>query len=482
MIKKIKTNRNRIMESKFFLNWMELAIIMLFINLLFSCQNSAKLDIENVRNFGAIGDGKADDTEAIQKAIDAGTGVIYFPKGVYQITKPIVINLDSTGYTSISGDGVAQIVMAGSGPALCFIGSHFKSAGPSDFSENVWKRQRMPLVEGIAIVGDHPEAEGIEAVGTMQLTLHRILIRKVLHGIHFVRSNRNIIISDCHIYDNKGVGIYFDDVNQHQTNIIGCQIFANKGGGIVSLGGNVRNIQITGCDIEANMDPQMASTANVLIDCSESDYGTAEVTITGCTIQHNIIKPDNNSSLGSANIRIIGRNKPNAKGESFRWGNICITGNIMSDVWDNIHLKECYGVTITGNTFWESYRHSLLIEKCFNILVASNTVDFAPAFFKMDTLRYNNSLAVYESQDCTFSGLHITNLRYDQAAFLLDNCSRMNITDCSILDFDNVGLLLKNVSDSRVSDCIISDKRPNTKSIPLKIEGGKGNMIVDILK
>lgn len=50
--------------------------------------------ITNVKQFGAIGDGANDDTEAIQEAYDhvygKGGGVLYFPLGEYKTTKPII--------------------------------------------------------------------------------------------------------------------------------------------------------------------------------------------------------------------------------------------------------------------------------------------------------------------------------------------------------------------------------------------------------
>ncbi|MFH1267475.1 MAG: glycosyl hydrolase family 28-related protein, partial [Planctomycetota bacterium] len=270
--------------------------------------------LSTVADFGAVGDGKTDDTAAIQAAVDSGIGDIRLSKGVYRITRPIVVELDKVGHTSVHGDGVATIVMAGPGPALKFVGTHFKSADPGGFTQDVWDRQRMPLVDGIAVAGDHPEAIGIQAVGTMQLTVTRVHVRGVLHGIHLIENNRNVIISDCHIYENRGVGIYYDNVNLHQSNITCCHISYNDGGGIVSRAGNVRNIHITGCDLESNMSVDAPPTANVLIDCTGSSAGTAEVAITGSTIQHNNPSPD------SANIRVIGRSLPRGDVDLVREG------------------------------------------------------------------------------------------------------------------------------------------------------------------
>src|SRR5690606_8972412 len=97
----------------------------------------------------------------------------------------------------------------------------------------VWENERMPLVDGLAILGDHPDSVGIEAVGTMQLIISRTHVRNTLHGIHLTGNNRNLIISDCHIYENRGIGIYYDEVNLHQSNITGCHISYNNRGGIV---------------------------------------------------------------------------------------------------------------------------------------------------------------------------------------------------------------------------------------------------------
>ena len=428
---------------------------------------------EAVAVFGAVGDGQADDTDAIQKAVDAGIGCVRLPKGSYRITRPIVVDLDRSGYTSFAGDGVARLVMAGPGPALKFVGTHFKSADPAGFAANVWDRQRMPCVDGLGIAGDHPEASGIQAAGTMQLTITRTQIRGVLHGIHLVENNRNVTIADCQIYENRGVGIYYDNVNLHQSNISSCHISYCAGGGIVSRQGNVRNIHVSGCDIESNMSPEAPPTANVLIDCRGSKSGTGEVAITGCTIQHNNPSPD------SANIWIIGRSDPSEKLTLVREGNVTITGNVLSDVQVNVHLQDCRGVILTGNTFWQGYKHNLLIEDSSNIVVGANNFDRNPRYDYGNTQDANNGLVIRNSEDCTLTGLHITGVWRDPAGLLLENCRRFHVTGCTILDCDNVGLLLKNVSDSRISDCLIRDDRPQAGSQPLVVDGGSGNTLTD---
>jgi hypothetical protein len=419
---------------------------------------------------GAVGDGRADDTAALQQAIDRG-GRIVLPAGIYRLSQPLVADLNRSGHLSLDGGGVARLVMAGPGPALRIVGTHFQSADPEGFSAEVWDRQRMPLIDGLAIVGEHPEACGIEAVGTMQLTITRTHIRHALHAIHLRENNRNVLIAECHLYENYGVGVYYDEVNLHQSNITGCHISYNRGGGIVCRGGNVRNIHVAGCDLESNMHPESPPSANVLIDCRGSRYGTAEVAITGCTIQHNNPSPD------SANIRIIGRSDPAADQPVVREGHVTIAGNVLSDVQVNIHLQDCRGVVVTGNTMWQGYRHNLLLEDCSHLIVSANNLDRNPRYDYGNTQQANNSVVIRRCRDCTLDGLHVAHVWRDPAGVWLEDCRRMNIRGCTILDCDHAALWLKNVTDSRVSDCLLDDERAKASSHSLVIEGGSGILL-----
>ena len=147
----------------------------LLLLLFLSAHSSAQT---NVRSLGAAGDGVKDDTAVLQKAISAGVGDLYFPKGTYRLTKTLEFDLTKTGVSSVSGDGTASLLMEGPGPALRFAGSHGGTAAPSTVNSSVWERERTPMVAGVEIVGRHPEADGIEANGTMQLTVSRVVVRR----------------------------------------------------------------------------------------------------------------------------------------------------------------------------------------------------------------------------------------------------------------------------------------------------------------
>lgn len=405
---------------------------------------------QSVRDYGAVGDGVTDDTAALQRAI--GQGATYFPAGTYRLTAPLEINLDELGFRALHGAGDARLLMAGAGPALRFRGTHGGTADPPTVAPGVWQRQRMPVVSYLEIVGEHAEADGIEASGTLQLTISHVNIRATRHAIHLVERNRNLLIDACHLYDNRGAGVFYDQVNLHQSNITACHISYNRGGGIVVRGGDVRNVHITGCDIEANMAPDSPPTANILFDSTGGSM--AEAAIVGCTIQHEMKSPE------SANIRIQGRGQVRRQQQLLPvdCGHITIANNVLSDVQYNIDLEHVRGVTITGNTLWQGYTANLRLTHSSQVVIGSNILERNPLYGY--TREASNRVELRDCQDCTIHGLQLHDVRDAPAAFSALRCRRLLITGCSFFDCAPAAILWENVSDSKLAACLMHDGLP----------------------
>ncbi len=418
---------------------------------------AASAPLKTAADFGVVGDGIHDDTALLQQYIDSAPSAVAIPRGTYRITRTLVVDLDKIGFTSIVGDGTATIVMEGKGPAIRLVGTHQGSADPKTVQDNVWQKQRMPLVQGIEIVGAHDEADGIEAVRTMQLTISQVVIRHTRHAIHLVDRNRNVIISDCHLYENRGVGVFLDDLNLHQINLSACHISYNQGGGFVSKGGNVRNIHIAGCDIEANVQ-------NVLIDSAGTKYGTAEVAITGCTIQHS-------GGENSTNVRFIGASP---EGEP-RWGLVTIANNILSDVETNVDIQKARDVVIQGNTISSGYRYNLRVEDSQNIVVGPNVLGRNPPYRDKDTC--DNGVLFRNCVGGTISGLHIHQTLRTDAGMILDGCRRFHVTGCTVLDCEKAGMLLKDLVECRVAENMLYGREGDKEWVPTIISGGSHNKI-----
>ena len=330
------------------------------------------------------------------------------------------------------------------------------------------------MVDGIEIVGAHPEACGIEASGTMQLTLTRVVVRRAFHAVHLVDRNRNVTLSECHLYHNRGVGVFLDRLNLHQINIANCHISYNAGGGVVARQSEIRNLQIGTCDIEGNLGgPDSEPTANVWLDSTGTSVG--EVAIVGCTIQHDHESPQ------SANIRIQGESNVRPYTEELRTGNITIADNVLSDVHFNLDIRNVRGIAITGNTMWKGYTANILLEGCSQVVMTGNMLDRNPRYHYGDGADANNGVVLTGCSDCTISANHSHGIVHREAAFVIRQCQRINMTGCSILDYGACGLILDEVSHSRVSDCIIRDDREGADGMSIQMRDVTGSMIQDNL-
>lgn len=391
---------------------------------------------KDLASFGIAGDGKTDDTAAIQRAIDELIGLLSLWRGVFRISKPLIIDLDRVGPTAVSGHGVATILMTGPGPAIQIAGTHTGTAAPATVKPGVWERQRAPMVDGLEIVGAHRDAIGLRLEGLMQPTLTRLVIRRALHGILLTGRNRNVIVSDCHIYENRGVGLLLEDLNLHQINVLGSHISYNGGGGIVIRRSEIRNIHIGTSDIEANQDRNGPPAANVLFDARQGSV--LEGAITGCTLQHG------HEAAGSANIRFLGR----GAGDPNKVGNFVISGNVLSDVAVNIHLRHARGVVVTANTFWKGYQHHMLVEGSSNIVVGPNNVDRNPDYKPIADAR--DDMVFTDCADSSITGLHFNRAGHPGPALTLRRCRRMRLSGVAVFGVEGSGMVLDSNTDVKI--------------------------------
>ncbi len=423
----------------------------------------------NVRDFGAVGDGRSDESDSIRHAVEQGDGHIVFPRGVYRVTRPIEVELKTHGRTALDGEGgTARIVMDAAGPAIRLVGTHDKTAQPSDFRPGVWELERMPTVTGIEIVGEHDESDGIELEGTMQATISGVLIRRCRYGVHLVKRNRNLMLANSHIYHGRGpaIGVYFDGVNLHQSNILGCHISYCAHAGIKIERSEIRNLQITGNDIEYNFEDDLENSADVWIDSREG-------TVREGTIASNTIQAKN--SPRGANLRIEGLDNELAN----KAGLWTISGNLIQSQAVNLLLRSCRGVVVTGNSFCSGYERSIVLEKCRHVLVGSNTFDYNPDYSgdRIDGITIRNSAG------CTLSSLTLESTRAGSpdvgGAIEVFDSREISITACQVLDPTHRGIFLSNVQNSRVSDCTVLDRRPDrTMAEAIRVAGAsRQNMI-----
>lgn len=426
--------------------------------------------MSNVRDFGATGDGQFDDTEAIQHALDHGDGQLRFPPGRYRLTQTIEIPLDEVGFTSINGtDGLAQIIMDGPGPAFRIVGTHNGTGHPPSVKPNVWASQRMPRIKDIAIQGNHPEADGIELIKTMQSVFTGVHIRNVRNGIRLTERNRNVLIDHCHIYQNTGVGVFLENVNLHQINITGNHISYNRLGGIRIEGSEVRNLQITGNDIEYNnhrvfnVDPE--PTAEILIDTTAEKASVNEVTIASNTIQAT-------PSQGGANLRIIEK-----ADESRPPGLIAVTGNVIGNQVNSVHITGGYGITITGNTIYSSENRNVLIESSRLMTLSGN-------IYRRHTPNLFTGVRLVESEDCIVGDSSFLDEaeqgQTNKASLLeLENCSRINVSSCQFHDGSPCGIDVNNGNHINITGCTVVERRNDRQATAaVRFRGNGGGNIV----
>lgn len=226
---------------------------------------------KSVKMFGAQGDGKADDTKALQAALDQGE-VIVLPKGIYRTTATLFIRTDNVALFGY-GPSATIIQYEGSGTAIAsftslnktfywcrLLGIRIDATNPNQAGPLInWSSMQFGSLENLWIKGSGSHySVGILLAATPKKTeatynvISHSYIGSVQTGIEFKYGANSNTIENSRIQPIAGgVGILMHGQmsNNHIINT-GFEYPGNVSGGIL-IESNVHNTLIQGNRFES---------------------------------------------------------------------------------------------------------------------------------------------------------------------------------------------------------------------------------------
>ena len=224
----------------------------------------------SVKDFGASGDGVADDTAAIQAALDAAANLgvddkgalVHFPSGKYKITS--TINYPMGKFVSITGDGKpSMIVWDGAASGTMFLMDNFTGDEKKIFIENI----QLKADAADTVIGFEINRTSGQAV--VNVSFRHILFNTM--GVALQASNEcdQIVFENNYIlsYQTHGIKLlngtcnnWFIQNNHFRSGIANSVALSSEGSvnivftnNTVQSGAAIRVVDLTDCDrVELN--------------------------------------------------------------------------------------------------------------------------------------------------------------------------------------------------------------------------------------
>jgi hypothetical protein len=128
--------------------------------------------ISNVRAYGARGNGVADDSVAIQTAIDESEGIVWFPPGTYNVSG---LRIPKASTTRIVGAGRSSVLRAGDD------NSDILTVGSTQPGAAGW----VLTIDGFTLDGaGRPGVNGLLVLAAHGLHVSNLWVRRCANGIY----------------------------------------------------------------------------------------------------------------------------------------------------------------------------------------------------------------------------------------------------------------------------------------------------------
>ncbi|MGQ5792592.1 hypothetical protein ACUNIY_09160 [Serratia sp. IR-2025] len=297
-----------------------------------------------------------DDTEAVQTIFNSAqvTGIASFEANKYYLVSgKFTLNPSVVKQVNFNGSTIVQLSNTAT---LHYLGTLAGSANPIQSGEKAHSEYGF-IIESARICSvDRQSGVAVLLEKTIGATISNSVFYFNSIGIQIKGMNRNINISNSHIYANRNYGLHFmPNGDIHQMNVTGTHISYSRIN-VFSDNQHLYNLQISGSDIEVSSYPDdvdkniyIKAMNDIKVDCVE---------ITGCTLEGH--------STDNALVRLEGANTDSIS-------NIVIAGNAIGNGGNaEIQLGGCRNVRI-DNVHKFSNGHSIeFIGSADNVNISGN--------------------------------------------------------------------------------------------------------------
>ncbi|WP_391120086.1 hypothetical protein [Psychrobacillus sp. L3] len=329
----------------FFLVFALLLTFIIDVEKSFAADETQSVQITNyidINKFGAVGDGKTDDTKAFLQAVQQ-KGILRLESGkTYLISSTIKVDL--TNIKGIQANN-AKILLNADFPAFYIKGN--KTKGGAEPPSNLGLEQEFSaVIEGLHVFSANHQGTALVLDGTFGVIISKSHFYNLKKGIEIINRNRNVIITENHLWDMAEYAIHYNNASLHQSIISNNHISYAK----VALffeNGDVHNVQINSNDIEIGYSINNNTQSAIQVVCDKLNTQFSQAQIVGNTIEDHFL-----AKGGIVNFYSKVFETPTKNSDQPPYvGMIELVGNELSGSSKALVLENINDLSVNGNNF-----------------------------------------------------------------------------------------------------------------------------------